>query len=106
MKFHINIIGKTIIEPDYMYKYNSINKLLNKNNESCVLQFVYELDNSGKINNSEIIENMDFIEKTLEDYSRIAEENLILKQQIESILNSKSWKITKPLRYIVNKMKG
>lgn len=106
MKLHINIIGKTIIEPDYMYKYNSINKLLNKNNESCVLQFVYELDNSGKMNNSEIIENMDFIEKTLEDYSRIVEENLILKQQIESILNSKSWKITKPLRYIVNKMKG
>lgn len=120
--FSVKLIGKTVNEPEYLESYPSLLKILNDDQEACVLQYVYEIENSLKKSDNKKFENKDYfslIEEYLSDREILLlqlkeEKNKILEfnnkidelsknleqQQIEyqKIISSKSWKITEPLR--------
>lgn len=124
--FNVKLIGKTINEPEYLKLYPNLLKILDDNKEACVLQYVYEIENSIKKSDNKISEKKDYfsiIEKQLnerEDFllqlqkekekscelnNKINELNKSLEQQqleLQKIINSKSWKITEPLRKLLS----
>ena len=120
--FSVKLIGKTINEPGYLELYPSLLRILNDDQEACVLQYVYEIENNLKKGDNQKFENKDYF-SLIEEYlgnreilllQLKEEENKILElnnkidelsknleqQQIEyrKIISSKSWKITEPLR--------
>lgn len=124
--YHLNlklkILGKTINVPEYIPIYENIIKVINDDDELMVLQYVYSLKNTTKKNSSKnnnykdyfkildtmIAEklNLELEVKNLRENNQVLTNNL--KQAIEinkKIIESKSWKITEPLRKITNKIK-
>lgn len=150
--FSAKLIGKTISEPDYLNKYPTLLKILNDEQESCVLQYVYEIEqSSSKTVKNRNYENKDYfsiveeqlnqkedlliqLENEKNEISKIKDEKeKILKElenerfknakfndeinnlsksleeqkcEFQNILNSKSWKITKPLRKLSSCIKS
>lgn len=106
-KFALKEIGKTIAEPDYLVNYPSMYKLLNKNKEACVLQYVWELSIGTKMAASKREEKHTFDElemslgealKNKTENERLRERVAELEKAIDKIYKSKSWLVTKPVR--------
>lgn len=92
-------------ENDVFYNHHGIIQLVGdfKKNEKFDLSIEME-----KLSNIEIIEFIDYLAtKGIESDSKnkkLEEDISIVKTEINDILNSKSWKITKPIRYFTSKM--
>lgn len=124
------VVGKTIVESnEIIEKYPNIYSIVNKDKEASVVQYIYELekvdnpafktpyskDNFAQIEKAiqeKIAENQDLMTK-LDDQKRKfeiqIEENHKLKKELEleqkknyELLKSTSWKVTKPLRKIMD----
>lgn len=120
--FQIKMIGKTISKPWYIDNYHYLLECIDKDSEICVLQYVYELSINEASNKKNSIEYNDYfsaMEEKLANASKLELENSKIEQEnvrlnrviselngqlkqhqniINSMLNSKSWKITSPLR--------
>ncbi len=81
---------------DYALK---LDKILNEHNDYdfSIDKFKVKIENLNK-ENSNLNEELENIKK---DFDLLKKENQILNTDIKKILQSKSWKITKPLRSIV-----
>lgn len=117
--FVIKEIGRTIVKPEYLKEYPGMYKILNRDKEACVLQYIYEISIGKKGTSEQQVKEkntFDEIEKIIENAERIQIEHdrlqarvLELEKGIDNIYKSKSWKITKPIRGITNiskKIKG
>ena len=133
LSFNINIIGKIIKEPtEYLEKYPNLYKLLNKDKEANVIEYIYEIGKKLKIEEEKEEKQRDYfelLEKELQDRvlfsqqlklqrqenvnllnqiriegevnQKLTKENEALKKELEMMLGSKSWKLTKPFRKII-----
>lgn len=109
-KFSLKQIGKTIIKPEYIGNYPNLYKILNKNRETCVLQYLYEISLANKKpKEKQRVEPyvFDEIEVALDrikavEYERDKLQNKVveLEKGMNEIYNSSSWRITKPIRNI------
>ena len=80
-----------------MDEVNNLKKQINNLSLKCQgTQLEYEYVNNLK--NSQLSE---LKQKQME----LLQENQILREKIKKMENSTSWKITRPLRYIINKFK-
>lgn len=109
--FRIREIGKTIAKPDYLDKYKNTYELLNKNDDACVLQYVYEMSIGKGIEKSESADEggqvFDELERLLADgkkrkaeMKRMNKRIVELEEAIDEIYHSRSWRMTKPIRGI------
>lgn len=151
-QYHTNLqieqVLSTTVVPSYINQYPNLYKILNQDNELCVLQYIYEItiNSEPKKRRKRELNFFEEIEKNISErnifFKKIQEqESLINKQEqqvikqtnqinnlenlleeknkeiknyqesatnyqneLEHILNSKSWKLTKPLRFIKNKI--
>lgn len=133
LSFHATIVDKTVKEPvEYLEKYPNLYKLLNKDKEANVTEYIYEIGKKSKVEESTDEKQRDYfelLEKELQDRvlfsqqlklqrqenvnllnqiriegevnQKLTKENETLQKELESILDSKSWKLTKPFRKIV-----
>lgn len=134
-KFDVEIIGKTVIEPSFIGKYNYIDNIIKENPQLFVLQNIFKLTKIGinektcqldkilseerkniteninktiaeKQNNIDILKNM--MENLENEKNFLSKEISNLSQELSNVYNSKSWKITKPMRKMtqfINKMR-
>lgn len=133
LSLECELIGQTIIKPYFYNRYKNINDLFLLNPQLLVLQNLFMLSQSDvgtPILNSIIFEQkinlLDKIELIIEKNKRLIDinkyilnknknlqneiqyinlENESKKYELNSILNSKSWKITYPLRKIKKNLK-
>ena len=117
LKIGCKLIGKTINIPYYYDEYININNFLNDNDELCVLQYVFCLElNSNAIEKvayvdtykmiDELFNKKDIrIEELEKELKEEKEKNVAISAQLYSlnddynkVINSSSWKVTKPLR--------
>lgn len=104
----IEIDNKTIF-----YSDSGMLKLTGDFKKNEVLQLSVELKKLNELEQYQLIESMSIENvnmyseiKRLEDKeSHLSKENETLKQEIKNMLNSKSWKITKPIRFITEKLR-
>lgn len=108
LNFSIKEIGKTISEPDYISNYEAIKEILNDDDEICTLQYVFALKKTNKITNYDLCNDKDYFLML----NNIIKNNELLEQKaknyqiiLQDILNSNSWKLTKPLRILRGKLK-
>lgn len=115
------VVGKTTYEPAYLGQYSNVYKILNQDKEASVVQYIYEIEFNEKASSQ--IKNKDYFAKIeqsiveknnqnqeLESNLNIEiEKNKALTKEIEcerkkmnDILESTSWKVTKPLRKIMD----
>ena len=115
-----NILHTEVI-PSYLNLYPNLFQILNEDQELCVLQYIFEIRNDKKETNKmeKCQANFVKIEKKLQERNNLenqvkelkeiinAQDQKIKEQEdlMQSILKSKSWKITKPLRFLSTKMK-
>lgn len=132
LSLSINIIGKIAEEKtEYLEKYPNVYKLLNKDKEANIVEYIYEIGN--KLDTIEETESkakdyFELLEKELQDRvlfsqqlklqrqenvnllnqiriegevnQKLTKEKERLEKQLNAMLESKSWKMTKPLRKI------
>lgn len=102
----------TSVKPDFERQYIHLFNYLNNlpiNNENTI-KIIIRSKNKGHtpLNKEETLNIIKKIKKINEDintYQKLKQENKKLKKKHEELLNSKSWKITKPLRKIVKLIK-
>jgi len=133
LSLQATLIGKTISKPPYLETYSKLYELLNADDESCVLQYVYEIKNANtkKEVPNNLLEKKDYsqvleeklkeVEKLQEQVKKYEKENSLLikekqdlsdkniiylkqleaeKEQYSKVIESHSWKVTKPLRQL------
>lgn len=126
-KFDLEIIGKTVIEPSFIGKYEYIDSIIRENPQLFVLQNIFKLtkiDVNKKTHNLDkvlsesrknvtesinrtIVEkqnNIDILKNKVENLENeknfLFNENCRLTQELNDVYNSNSWKVTKPMRKI------
>jgi len=125
--FDLEIIGKTVVEPNFYGQYKSLDEIINKNNQLLVLQNIFKLTkidkNEKSVNLDKILsENNKNIAKIIDDdltknkleNIELRKENKILQNEntnltkniekltleLNAIYKSRTWKITEPIRKI------
>lgn len=99
-------------EKTIFYSDSGMLKLTGNFKENETLIITIELKKLNELEQYQLVESISIeninlsleIAKLKEKESLLTKENINLKQEISNILNSKSWKITKPIRAITNKL--
>ncbi len=120
ISLRVKEIGKTTCMTEEAIHHPELLNILNQDNEVDVVQYIYELTLAkGEIQEQKEIDYCQCLESTLksqktsleelakvkENYKALEEEYQKLKTEYQNVINSKSWKVTKPLRSVTNKLK-
>lgn len=98
LNLSIKIIGKTKIAPGYIYDYPELHKMLDRDNEACVMQFIYEISNDKKKKKNTKKEDVE--RDVFGEIEKRLERQKILEKEVADLRASTSWKITKPIRKV------
>lgn len=91
---------------DYFYSDSGIIKLEGNFKKNQSLKFSIELYNLDDNEKLKFIEDVSInLLKSEEKKQRLENENIVLRNEINAIINSKSWRMTAPLRKISKKQK-
>lgn len=90
---------------DYTLNYEEINKNLNKYRDISMKFLKDNLGPSKIKKESQYNKNVDkVINQLIEENNELKSKNSELNQKYASVINSRSWKLTKPIRYVKRKL--
>lgn len=124
-KFDLEIIGRTIIKPHFYDQYPELSKIISNNEQLFALQNIFELTkknlNEKEINLEHLLsERRINLTKMINDHiyslrNEIVElnekmmvssnKNQELQEELNAVYNSRSWKLTKPMRKAISMLR-